>query len=105
MPKLPKSVARSRAQEGAKKKPAREPKGNGKAASKNDDTIEFDHRQVGRPAAAASTGNTPPPPLELKKSGRGLLSALSPVTGEPRGAPGPGAAREPIERAFLFTCE
>ena len=81
MPKLPKSVARNRGQEPAKKKPAAQPKGNGKAA-KNGDTIEFEHRQVGKDAAASNGGGTTTAAVELNKFERGLLSDLFAVIEE-----------------------
>src|SRR4051795_3523953 len=95
MPKLPKSVGRSP----AKKKSAQGSKGNGKAAE-----VDFEHRQVGR-GAAASNGDTMTPTVELNKFERGLLSDLFAVIEEHTGDSGTGVDREPIERAFLFACE
>jgi GTP diphosphokinase / guanosine-3',5'-bis(diphosphate) 3'-diphosphatase len=104
MPKLPKSVARSRGPQPAKKTPARDEKGNGKAATKADDTIAFDHRQVGR-AAASADGGTTTPTLELNKFERGLLSDLFAVVEEHTGESDDQVDRALVERAFLFACE
>jgi GTP diphosphokinase / guanosine-3',5'-bis(diphosphate) 3'-diphosphatase len=100
MPKLPKSVGRSRADQSAKKKSAREPKGNGKAA----ETVDFEHRQVGR-GGAATNGDTTTQTLELNKFERGLLSDLFALIEEHTGDSATDVDREPIERAFLFACE
>src|SRR3954462_9734467 len=95
MPKLPKSVGRSP----AKKKSAQGSKGNGKAAE-----VDFEHRQVGR-GAAASNGDTMTPTVELNKFERGLLSDLFAVVEEHTRDSETDVDREPIERAFLFACE
>src|SRR4051812_10771950 len=95
MPKLPKSVGRSP----AKKKSAQGSKGNGNAAE-----VDFEHRQVGR-GAAASNGDTMTPTVELNKFERGLLSDLFAVVEEHTRDSETDVDREPIERAFLFACE
>src|SRR4051812_5519283 len=95
MPKLPKSVGRSP----AKKKSAQGSKGNGKAAE-----VDFEHRQVGR-GAAASNGDTMTPTVELNKFERGLLSDLFAVVEEHTRDSETDVDREPIHRALLFACE
>src|SRR4051795_1501780 len=95
MPKLPKSVGRSP----AKKKSAQGSKGNGKAAE-----VDFEHRQVGR-GAAASNGDTMTATVELNKFERGLLSDLFAVVEEHTRDSETDVDREPIERAFVFACE
>src|SRR3954462_9056941 len=94
MPKLPKSVGRSP----AKKKSAQGSKGNGKAAE-----VDFEHRQVGR-GAAASNGDTMTPTVELNKFERGLLSDLFAVVEEHAGDAGDQIDRGRIEHAFEFSC-
>src|SRR5436190_1167317 len=99
MPKLPKSVARNRAEESAKKKSARGTKGNGKTA----DEVDFEHRQVDQAAGGNGAGMTPT--LELNKLERSLLSDLFAVIEEHTGDSDSDVDRKLIERAFVFACE
>src|SRR5206468_11724595 len=108
MPKLPKSVGRSRAEPSPKKKSEREPKGNGKAPKGGDngaalDAADFEHRQVGQ--AAGGDGAAMTATLELNKFKRGLLSDLFAVIEEHTQESDGQVNRELIERAFLFACE
>src|SRR4051794_10922212 len=84
MPKLPKSVSRSRTQSEAPKKPARGSKGNGKATKKAAaatlDPPSFEHRQIDQ--AAASNGGGMTATVELNEFERGLLSDLFAVIEE-----------------------
>jgi GTP pyrophosphokinase len=104
MPKLPKSVARNRGQEPAKKKPAAQPKGNGKTPAA-DETIEFAHRQVGKGAVESNGGGSATATVELNKFERGLLSDLFAVVEEHTGESDDQVDRALVERAFLFACE
>src|SRR5436853_6089864 len=108
MPKLPKSVGRSRAEPSPKKKSEREPKGNGKAPKGGDngaalDAADFEHRQVGQ--AAGGDGAAMTATLELNKFERGLLSDLFAVIEEHTRDSEGDVDRVLIERAFLFACE
>src|SRR5439155_24076137 len=111
MPKLPRTVNRSRAQSGTRPKSSRGSKGNGKAAkkAKSDgqavalDAASFDHRQIDE--AAASNGGAMTATVELNEFEQGLLSDLFAVVEEHAGDAVEQIDRGMIERAFLFACE
>src|SRR5256714_694735 len=105
MPKLPKSVSRSRTQSDTPKKSSRGSKGNGKTAKKGAalDPATFQHRQVDQ--AASNNGGAMTATVELNEFERGLLSDLFAVIEEHAGDSDDQVDRVLIERAFLFACE
>ncbi|HEY0630555.1 MAG TPA: HD domain-containing protein, partial [Thermoleophilaceae bacterium] len=111
MPKLPKSVGRSRAESTTPKKAARGSKANGKAATKapaggNGAALEpanFEHRPVGE--AVAANGGAMTATVELNEFERSLLSDLFAVVEEHAPEADEEIDHGLIEKAFLFACE